>query len=330
MIDVKRLTETVKIGDVEPSWTEIANAVPGLCFIADANGANVFANAAYQAFTGLSAKELSGDGWLAAIPPEDRALRLEGWMRAVRARTIYDNQMRILRRDGAPRWHRWRCSPTFDDRGEVVRWVGIAFDVHESHEAEARRETLISELRHRDKNLLTVVQAIADMTSRSARDPDHFVEAFSGRLASIARVNDAVIQTDWSGLELSRVIAEEIAPYGEEVAARCHPRGAQIGLPPGKGLSVVLVLHELVTNAVKYGALSVPAGHVFVCWKREKGVVKVRWQEFWGPPVVDKPREVGFGRRLIEVVTARDLARPAIYEFKPWGVRCAFAFEAAD
>jgi PAS domain S-box-containing protein len=330
MMDVKTLRETVKIVDAGPSWTEIANAVPGLCFIADAAGANIFANAAYQAFTGLCAEELCGDGWLAAVPREDRQRRLARWKRAVRERTTYDKEMRLLRRDGVARWHRWRCSPTFDDRGEVVRWVGIAFDVHESREAEARRETLISELRHRDKNLLTVVQAIADMTSRSARDPDHFVEAFSGRLAAIARVNDAVIETKWSDLDLSRIIAEEISPFGEEMAARCHPRGPHIGLPSGKGLSVVLVLHELMTNAVKHGALSVPAGHVFICWNLADGLVKVRWQEFWGPPVVDKPRDGGFGRRLIEVVTARDLAKPAIYEFKPSGVRCAFAFEAAD
>jgi PAS domain S-box-containing protein len=330
MTNIETVRETVKVKNLGPRWTEVANAIPGLCFVADADGANIFANAAYQAFTGLSDKELLGDGWVAAVPPEERQRRLADWKRTVAEKRAYDDQVRLLRCDGVPRWHRWRCSPTFDDRGDVVRWVGVAFDVHESYEAEARRETLISELRHRDKNLLTVVQAIADMTSRSARDPDHFVEAFTGRLASIARVNDAVIQTDWSGLDLKRVIAEELAPFGDEVRARCHPRGPRIALPHAKGLSVVLVLHELMTNAVKYGALSNPAGHVFVCWRREDGLVKVRWQEFWGPPVPAEPREGGFGRRLIEVVTARDLAKPAIYEFKPWGVRCAFAFEPSD
>jgi PAS domain S-box-containing protein len=323
------LSRRVLAANVEPHWSEVLDAVPGLAFVGDPTGENLFTNRYFQQFTGLGAQQLLGEGWVETIHPDDRQRAAAAWRHAVETTAFYDEEYRFVGASGECRWFRCRATPTVDMDGKVVRWVGVAFDVHRRRLAEDLRDTVIAELSHRTKNLLTIVQAVAELTARSVNDKAEFRSVFSARLAALDRVNDQLVSADWTSLPLGQLVESEVTPFGDDVRARVLAGGPELQVPAGKGPTVVLILHELLTNALKYGALSVPEGRVELAWARQGDLATVSWREFGGPTISTPPERRGFGTRLIQTVTARDLAWPAEFRFEPDGVRCSFAFKLA-
>lgn len=170
-------------------------------------------------------------------------------------------------------------------------------DVTERRRAEEMRSVLVGELNHRVKNMLANVQAIARQTARHARDPDRFAETFGGRLQALARAHSILSAETWSGAGLRELIAEQMS-LGTLSEDRVHLSGPDLRLSPANALRMALTLHELVTNAAKYGALSVPAGHVTLGWQVQDTMLVFRWEEAGGPPVTEPDRR-GFGSTLI-------------------------------
>lgn len=314
----------------DPHWTEMLDAVPGLAFVAEPSGANVFTNQFFQLFTGLSAERLLGQGWIESLHPDDRLRAANAWTAAVAARAPYDEEYRFIGADNEARWFRCRASPTLDADGGVIRWVGVAFDVHRRKQAEEHREIVISELSHRTKNLLTIVQAVARMTARGAIDPDAFRKTLEDRLTALGRVNDLLTGSRWTAVPLGVLVDAEIAPFGDQVAARVICSGPEVLVPAAIGPSLALVVHELLTNAVKYGALSSTEGKVHLEWRNIGSAIHVDWREIGGPPVNPAPSRRGFGSRLINTILKRDLGRLSEYVLAEDGVRCSFSFDTAS
>lgn len=202
-------------------------------------------------------------------------------------------------------------------------------DITAREAATAHREMLVGELNHRVKNMLTTVQALMSQTIRRSDSLEAFRTAFEGRLQAMAHAHDLIMQKNWAGAEIGQLVARTLAPYSSEDHSRIDAKGAHIMVRSQTGVSLVMILHELTTNAVKYGALSVPAGRLAVTWRRsedESGSrISLQWRESGGPKVTP-PARPGFGTRLIERSTSYELGGTAQLRYEEDGFCCDLDF----
>lgn len=182
------------------------------------------------------------------------------------------------------------------------------------------RNSLTRELNHRVKNTLANVLSIIALTRRRARDLDEFAQGIEGRIRALSATHDLLTQSEWGTTPIAAVVDAELAPYrgsGDILSVE----GPPVNLAPNDALSLGLTIHELATNAAKYGALGANGGRVSISWTLEDDAVRIVWQESGGPPV-PATRKRGFGTDLIEKIVAHELNRPVELDFAPEGVRC--------
>jgi PAS domain S-box-containing protein len=218
------------------------------------------------------------------------------------------------------------AGPLHDDTsGERIGFILTLTDITERKRAEEHQTMLVAELNHRVKNILAVVQSVATQTVASSRSLDQFRGAFEGRVRAIALAHDILTQLRWGEVELEHLVARSLAPYrgGERVAWS----GPPVRLAASSVVSLAMVLHELSTNAAKYGAFANEEGRVEIAWRRlEADKAELTWTERGGPKVVGEPVP-GFGNKLISRVIAYDLQGNATMRFEPDGLRCRLAFQ---
>jgi two-component sensor histidine kinase len=189
-------------------------------------------------------------------------------------------------------------------------------------EQNAIRDSLTRELNHRVKNTLANVLSIVALTRRRASTIDEFAEGLDGRIRALSATHDLLTQSDWGPTPIGAVIEAELAPYAREAGPFIEMTGPQIDLAPSDALSLGLAIHELATNAAKYGALSVPGGRLAVEWMPAgPAQAKIDWTEAGGPPVPAQ-RGRGFGMDLIEKIVAHELQSPVKMDFATEGLRC--------
>ena len=214
-------------------------------------------------------------------------------------------------------------APILDSQGRVTGLVEAAHDISDRREWDRRQSLMSRELMHRVKNSLAVLQAIVRSTLRTTPDPKVFAEAFTGRLASMAAAQDIVTDGEWKGADLERLARHQLAVHCSGDIPRIHMSGPPVQLPPDAAVPVGLALHELGTNAAKYGSLSVPDGTVDISWSsgvdsEQRPTLHLEWRETGGP-TVSPPQTEGFGGVLIDrgiggAVVKRD--------FEPTGLVC--------
>lgn len=189
-------------------------------------------------------------------------------------------------------------------------------------EQSAIRATLTRELNHRVKNTLANVLSIIALTRRRGGSLDDFADGLDGRIRALSATHDLLTMSDWGATPIRSLVEAELNPYAFEAEHTVKIAGPDVELAPNDALSLGLAIHELATNAAKYGALSRPGGTVSVTWQRRgDDLVSVTWQESGGPPVTP-PERRGFGTDLIERVVAQELKQPVRLEFLPEGLRC--------
>jgi PAS domain S-box-containing protein len=217
------------------------------------------------------------------------------------------------------------AGPLHDDTsGERIGFILTLTDITERKQAEEHQTMLVAELNHRVKNILAVVQSVATQTVASSRSLDQFRPAFEGRVRAISLAHDILTQLRWGEVELEHLVARSLAPYrgGERVAWS----GPTVRLAASSVVSLAMVLHELSTNAAKYGAFANEEGRVEIAWQRlEAEQAELTWTERGGPKVTGEPVP-GFGNKLITRVIAYDLQGGATMRFEPEGLRCRLTF----
>jgi two-component sensor histidine kinase len=192
------------------------------------------------------------------------------------------------------------------------------------------RNSLTRELNHRVKNTLANVSSIVALTRRRASNVDEFAEGLTGRIRALSATHDLLSQREWRNAPIHDVVQSELAPYLDPDDAHAEISGPEALLAPNDAMSLGLALHELATNAAKYGALSVPTGRVSVEWTLpEPGVCLVTWRESGGPEV-KQPERRGFGMDLIEKIVSRELNSQVEISFEPSGVTCTLAVPLRD
>ncbi|WP_241657533.1 CHASE domain-containing protein [Aurantiacibacter suaedae] len=184
------------------------------------------------------------------------------------------------------------------------------------------RNSLTRELNHRVKNTLANVLSIISLTRRRSEDLDSFADSLTGRIRALSATHDLLTQSDWGSTPVGAVIEAELLPYATSGDHTLIIKGEAVNLAPNEALSLGLAVHELATNAAKYGALSVPDGNLRVTWELvSEELVRIEWLERGGPPV-RQDRGRGFGTDLIQRIVAHELSNPVDLSFEPEGVRC--------
>jgi two-component sensor histidine kinase len=194
-------------------------------------------------------------------------------------------------------------------------------EIERRRQAQEQQQFLMRELNHRVKNILATVQSLVTQTRIGCPSPEAFAEALDGRLSAFAKVHNLLTESRWQGATLADLVAAETAPYRSQEAGNVMMRGEPVLLRPQAALALSLALHELATNAAKYGALSVPGGRIDVSWWRENAMLIIEWAESGGP-AVQPPSHRGFGSKLIERSVAHELEGVSGMDFRPAGLRC--------
>jgi PAS domain S-box-containing protein len=245
---------------------------------------------------------------------------------AFAAREARSGEIRVDR-DDAVHWYELFVEPTVSADGAVTGITCAAIDITETKRDEDQMRLVMRELTHRSKNLLAVVQAIARQTAQRAGTVPEFVEGFGERLRALASAQDLLVAENWSGARLGQIIESQLGHYVPRDRSRIVVEGPDITLTPEATQVLALALHELATNAAKYGALSNDTGTVNVTWSLDRAgdnhVLHLSWREAGGPRV-EPPSRRGFGRIVVEQNVARSLNAEVDLQFPPEGVRADF------
>lgn len=286
-----------------------------------ADGTILFVNRAYAATLGHEPHESTGRSLWDFVTGEDQdhVRAMLRHLSPAQPELTIENRFETA---GGTRWMLWRNHAlAFDDSGawSVAQSTGI--DITERKQLEEQLELLVNELNHRVKNTLMVVQAMAHQTFRGVAVADGRVGIFNDRLAALSGAHDALSRTNWSGALLRDIVRQGLLICGAD-DMRLEIDGPDVVMPASATVSLVMVLHELATNAIKYGALSGLAGKVTVRWKLlDGGMVAIEWIERGGP-VVEQPRRKGFGSRLLTEAVPRQLGGQVQVDYDKEGLRC--------
>lgn len=318
----------------EHQLRQILNAIPAAIYMTDANGLITFFNDACVEFSGRE-PVLDSDEWCVSwrlyeadgTPlPHDRcpmavAIREQREIRGIEAIAERPDGTRV---PFIP-----FPTPLRDEDGAMVGAVNMLVDITMRKQAEEAQQALIHELNHRVKNSLATVQAIALQTFYSSSDPREFLDKFQGRLLALSNAHDSLTRSNWIGLRIEELFETELGPYVIAGRDRVHRGGPDIVLSPRVALALGMVLHELATNAAKYGALSRETGRVGLQWSVDgtssDASFSLSWQESGGPAPTS-PTVAGFGTRFIKRCVAVELGGEVHLAFEPDGLCCRMHF----
>lgn len=266
------------------------------------------------------------EGVKSKFHPDDLPLM---WSRVAKALDAhgdgrYDVEYRVKQLDGSWRWLSAWGLVEFEGDGadrKPVAIAGASRDLTERKQAEEFQRLLLNELNHRVKNTLATIQAISWQTLRSARDLPSAREALDRRIHSMAQAHDLLTSRAWTGANLTDVVKRALDAF---TPAQVEIAGISLDVSSKHALALSLALHELATNATKYGALSRPEGHVSVRWRVDQDMLLLDWEEKDGPPVAP-PHQKGFGSRLLEQLVIHDLGGDIRLSYDISGVSCSIA-----
>ena len=275
--------------------------------------------------------EIARSKCLAGVHPDDIGRVEQFRSDAFRERRReYNLEYRIIRPGGEMRWVETRFSIAYDRDADPYRVIGVSIDITERKRMEEGQRVLIAELDHRVKNALATVSAVVSHTRQGARTIGGFVDALEGRIRSMAITQELLSSRQWQGLSLADLVRREIAPYATPNNTEIN--GPDITLRAEAGQALAMVLHELATNAAKYGALSAKHGRVSVRWDRQlngqsRSYLVLDWRETGGPPVVDAGNS-GYGTSTIRDLLAYEFGGTVDLVFAPEGVQCRLELPA--
>jgi two-component sensor histidine kinase len=239
---------------------------------------------------------------------------------------------RFIRPDGREVWLEETSRAEFDAAGRLVRLKGLTLDITERKRAEERQNVLMAELDHRVKNVLARVAVVAMSAREGSSSMDEYVRTLDGRIQSIAAAHSLLSQSRWHGGGLADLVRNQLAPYATD--ANMTVSGTDVMLTAAATQAVAMVLHELVTNAAKYGALSAQGGQVSVGWNRWPNgnaaqSLMIEWREIGGPPIAAQTHS-GYGTSLIRELVPHELGGTVDLVFAADGVRCRIVIPRSD
>jgi PAS domain S-box-containing protein len=286
------------------------------------------ANAALCKLVGYSEPELLAMTLFDLTHPDDRDPDRTSMRRHVAGESfLYDVEKRFVRKDGASVWVRVTANAIPDESGRPVRSTAVIQDITEIKKHVEKEHLLTREMSHRAKNMLSVVDAIAHQTA--AGSPEDFIARFSDRLRALSASQDLLVRNDWKGVEIRDLVHAQLAHFADLIGSRIVTDGPRLRLNEASAQAIGLALHELATNAGKYGALSTDRGRVDVGWGLHDDAFTVSWTEREGPPA-SAPSRRGFGATVIGPMAERSVDGEVDLDYATSGVTWRLTCPAAN
>lgn len=297
----------------EAAFRVLTDAMPQMVWSTQPDGNHDYFNAQWYAFTGVPKGSTDGEEWNGMFHPDDQENAWSKWRHSLATGEPYEIEYRLRRHDGTYRWTLGRALPVRED-GRIVRWIGTCTDIHEAKADAEQNEVLNRELSHRIKNIFAVVAGLIELTGRTHKQNMPIFRGLVGRVVSLgrahnfARPHSEMSQPTLPNSQLYGLLVELTAPYQSEDGKRISIVSDEIILDDRGATPIALIVHELATNAAKYGALSEEFGHVSIKSELIADQVVITWQERGGPAISRAPDQLGFGSRLIAMSAERQLA----------------------
>lgn len=281
----------------------------------------------------LDATHESHEAWVARIHPEDRDRVLSHFLATVNGpETEYEVEYRIIRpSDGQTRWILAKAEIVRDEAGAPLRLIGAHIDITVRRRAEEQRELVSRELSHRIANIFTVVNSLVRMAARFEPTNKEFAEKLESRLQSLHRAHAFVSRKEVGDGGLKSLLARLLEPYQGASGRRVSIQGEDALVGSNAATALALVFHELATNAVKYGALSIDEGSIYVVVAAAAGQLRLLWREEGGPAIVNAPSGPnGFGSVLVERAARSQLGASMTYDWRPEGLSVTVEVSLVD
>lgn len=318
----------------EESFASVAEHAPAMLWRGDTQGKCVYLNRAQREFWGVADGGVATFNWSSTLLPEDAEKVFAPFSEGMAKQCSFTCEARYRRADGEIRILRTEAEPRFDAGGAFTGMVGVNIDVTDERraqaelaESEARLRLLMREMSHRIKNNLSTVLSIAAQTGRRTASYEEFNRSFQARLQALAKSHDLLIRGAGDSADLRDLLEAELRPYSEDASGRTlELEGESVFLEGKAATSLALVVHELATNAAKYGAYS-SGGGLDLRWRRNAGdIILLEWRERGGPPA-HTPVRVGFGSQLIQSLLRGDLGGDIATRFTPQGFEADLSFK---
>ncbi len=338
--DVTRLKAIeAEVAASELRLRALMEGIPQLVWRSCDKGLWTWSSPQWRDFTGQSQAESLGQGWLDAVHPDDHLEAGRAWEKA-RSDGLLDVEYRVCRTaDKVWIWHHTRSVPVRDAAGRIVEWLGTSTDINELRELQERQKVLVAELQHRTRNLMGVVRSMGDKTVRSSADLPDFRARFRDRLDALSRVQGLLSRlNDHDRVTFDELIDTELAAMDGSAERVTLDGPTGVRLRSSTVQTLAMAVHELATNAVKYGALGQPAGQLDIRWSfdpsgvQDKPWLHIDWRESGVamPPVGSAPQGTGQGRELIERALPYQLGAKTSYALGPDGVHCVISIPVSD
>ncbi|KQN94381.1 hypothetical protein ASE95_06010 [Sphingomonas sp. Leaf231] len=290
-------------------------------------GSWTWASPQWQRYTGQTCQDSEDWGWLDVVHPEDRGVARCSWQQA-HAQGEFHADLRLRSGSGDYKWFQTRGKPVFDPNGQVIEWIGTSTDVDDLRRLQAEQKVLVAELQHRTRNLIAVVHSICAQTLQRASSLDDFRDRFEDRLSALSRVQGLLSTSEHDPITIRRLLEIELSALGDgEIGSKIVLDGPDTIIRNSTAQTLALAVHELSTNALKYGALSSSAGRLDVTWHEEErdGApwLSLLWRETAPsrPPAAPQQKR-GYGRILIEQALPLQLGARTDLSFKEGGLSC--------
>jgi PAS domain S-box-containing protein len=311
----ERVEAERKLRESEERFRMLAESISQFAWIADADGRIFWYNQRWQDYTGLSNFDPPDHAGTRVVHPDHVERVFARYSEAIEQGADYEDTFPLRSKEGEYRWFLSRAKPIRNRAGAIIRWFGTNTDITEQREQAEQIQLLLREVNHRSKNMLAKVQALA--RSSIGGNPA-LVKRFEERVSSLAVNQDILVRREWREVPVEELVRLQLG-FVENGAERVTTEGIDCALNPRAAEIIGMALHELATNSIKYGALSVAEGSVAVEWDCDDTYFRLSWRERGGPPVT-KPRRRGFGTTLIERIPATSLNAQVRHDFDKAGV----------
>ena len=337
-LDVTSLTRAERaLRESEGRLRTLMEGIPQLVWRALDGGRRTWSSPQWSAYTGLAEEDSRDLGWLEAVHPDDREAVMRAWEGADASGGL-DVEHRLF--NAGEKRHRWfhtRSSPVRDERGRIVEWLGTSTEVDDLRRLQEEQKVMVAELQHRTRNLLTVVRSLANETLRGSGTLDEFGSQFNDRLSALSRVQGLLSRSDETPITLGALVRMELDALGAGAkGSRVFLDGPEVALRKSSVQTLALALHELATNARKYGALATEDGRLQVAWRvQDMDGQGRRLALDWDEEGISRQKEEsspatsGYGRKLIEQALPYTLDAETSYELDDTSLRCRISLPLA-
>lgn len=293
-------------------WKTILNTMPQMVWSTQPDGFHDFYNERWYEFTGVPVGSTDGEGWNGMFHADDQERAWEKWRHSLATGDLYEIEYRLRHASGEYRWTLGRALPILGRDGQIERWFGTCTDIHDLKESETARDLISHELAHRIQNIFAVVNSLINSSARNVPEARDFAEAVSARILALGQAH-RYVKIDGGAKTLREqertlhgLIHSLMAPYeGNANACQITIEGCDAAIDLKAATALALILHELATNSVKYGALASEGGTLHIVCRSADGEFRIVWRERGGPEVTASPERLGFGSRLISTMLAQ-------------------------